>query len=151
MNEAPKIVHRPHLRKSYFEKHGLADKCPGRLAILRGLHVQPHSQACRNRAETKLEKDLRVKNAKVRLQERARENQEEGASPRRGGTSRRSRTGMTEEDPDKLAQLFQQYTRTARTRVSRRESGRSTRTPATCRRPRAPDEAVKLHVGRNQL
>ena len=80
MHEAPKIVHRAHHRKADFEKRGFTDRCPGCTAILRGLHVQPHSQACR-RMETKLEKDVRIKNAKVRLQERARTRKKERRSP----------------------------------------------------------------------
>ena len=71
-NENPKIIHKAHLRKADFEKYGFTDRCPGCSAILRGLHVQPHSQACRSRMETHLETDVRVKNAKARLQERAR-------------------------------------------------------------------------------
>ena len=45
--KAPRIVHRAHLRKTDFEKHGFTDRCPGCSAILRGLNTQPHSEQCR--------------------------------------------------------------------------------------------------------
>ena len=34
--EAPRIVHRAHLRKTDFEKHGFTDRCPGCSAIFAG-------------------------------------------------------------------------------------------------------------------
>ena len=37
--EAPRIVHRAHLRKTDFEKHGFTERCPGCSAILRGLNT----------------------------------------------------------------------------------------------------------------
>ena len=51
-DEAPQIIHRAHLRKSDFDKQGYTDRCPGCSAIMRGLHVQPHTAVCRNRMET---------------------------------------------------------------------------------------------------
>ena len=47
-DEAPQIIHRAHLRKSDFDKHGYTDRCQGCSAILRGLHVQPRTAECRN-------------------------------------------------------------------------------------------------------
>ena len=70
-DEAPQIIHRAHLRKADFDKHGYTDRCPGCSAILRGLHVQPHTAECRNRMETALSSDIRVKNAKARMEERS--------------------------------------------------------------------------------
>ena len=40
--------------------------------MLRGLHVQPHTVECRARMEQVLESDVRIKNAKIRMQERGR-------------------------------------------------------------------------------
>jgi hypothetical protein len=68
LNVAPKITQRAHLRKSDFEKHGYTDRCTGCSALLRGLHVQPHTDACRTRMEEALEGDIRIKSAKIRLQ-----------------------------------------------------------------------------------
>ena len=39
--------------------------------------MQPHSQACRERIEKELGTDIRIKNAKVRLQERVKRKTEE--------------------------------------------------------------------------
>ena len=74
----PLIVHRAHLRKADFEKYGHKDRCAGCSAILRGLQPQPHGEHCRRRMEKHLEADQRIKNAKVRLEERARKMQHEG-------------------------------------------------------------------------
>ena len=65
-----KIIHRAHLRKADFDKHGCTDRCPGCSAILRGLHVQPHTPECRQRLEELLTSDARVRNARIRMQER---------------------------------------------------------------------------------
>ena len=70
-DEARRIIHRAHLRKADFDKHGYTDRCLGCSAILRGLHVQPHSAECRNRMETALSSDIREKNAKARMKERS--------------------------------------------------------------------------------
>ena len=134
-NEAPKIVHRAHLRRTDFDKHGYTDRCPGCSAILRGLHVQPHSQACRERMEALLDADIRIKNAKVRLQERVKRkaeedeettkkkkpdegqenakrkvNEEEGDSKKRKLDEIEDQA-MREEDPVKLTELFEEYRR----------------------------------------
>jgi hypothetical protein len=113
MNENPKIVHRAHLRKTDFEKHGFTDRCPGCSAILRGLHVQPHSQACRARMEANLEKDVRIKNAKVRLQERAAkvkaDENDDNDRTKRQKLDDIEDQAMKEDDPVRLAELFEQY------------------------------------------
>ena len=134
-NEAPKIVHRAHLRRTDFDKHGYTDRCPGCSAILRGLHVQPHSQACRERMEALLDADIRIKNAKVRLQERVKRkaeedeetlkkkkpdeeqenakrksNEEEGDSKKRKLDEIEDQA-MREENPAKLTELFEEYRR----------------------------------------
>ena len=67
MNEAPRITHRAHLRKADFGQHGYTDRCP---AILRGLNDQPHTAQYRNRMETAMASDIRVKCAKAGIQER---------------------------------------------------------------------------------
>jgi hypothetical protein len=105
----PRITHRAHLRRDDFEKHGFTDRCPGCSALLRGLHVQPHSAGCRARMEEVLAKDVRVKNAKARLQERgARVMNEQGEAKRRR-LAEIEDEAMKEEDPVKLADLFEKY------------------------------------------
>ena len=112
-SDTPKIVHRAHLRRGDFDKFGYTDRCPGCSAILRGLRVQPHSEECRKRMEELLDKDIRVKNAKVRLQERA--NKVKGESSEGGNETKRRRLqeiedqAMQEEDPVKLNELFENY------------------------------------------
>ena len=122
-NEAPKILHRAHLRRTDFDKHGYTDRCPGCSAILRGLHLQPHSQACRERMEKVLDTDIRIKNAKVRLQKRverkAEEEEEKTVKKSDGdeGDLKKRRLdeiedkAMREEDPVKLTELFEEYRR----------------------------------------
>ena len=69
-SEAPRIVHRAHLRREDFDKHGYTDRCSGCSAMLRNLKPQPHTSMCRDRMEKILASDIRVKNARARLQER---------------------------------------------------------------------------------
>ena len=113
--EAPRIVHRAHLRKTDFEKHGFTGRCPGCSAILRGLNTQPHSQQCRGRMEKLLEKDIRIMNAKARLQERQRRHRESDGDEAAGRETKRLRLeeienqAMNEENPDKLTKLFEDY------------------------------------------
>ena len=113
MNEAPRITHRAHLRKADFDKHGYTDRCPGCSAILRGLHVQPHSTECRSRIETALASDIRVRNAKVRMQERSTEIK--GDLSEIPDTAKRRKLedieeqAMKEDDPIKLAELYELY------------------------------------------
>ena len=70
--EVPWIVHKAHLRKTDFEKHGFTDRYAGCSSIIQGRRIQPHSPHCRRRMEKLLEDDLREKNAKARLNERSR-------------------------------------------------------------------------------
>ena len=83
--------------------------------MLRGLHVQPHSTACRARMETNLEKDIRVRNARVRMQERTRRSTTRSTTDDEVGEAKRRRLedieekAMEEEDPDKLTDLFKRY------------------------------------------
>ena len=85
--------------------------------MLRGLRPQPRTSDCRVRMEGILHKDIRIKNAKARMQERGTkvleniaEDQGEGE-----GKQKRRRLGdledqaMAEEDPDKLNEIFEQY------------------------------------------
>ena len=115
MNEGPKIVHRAHLRRADFDKHGYTDRCPGCSALLRGLHVQPHSQVCRDRLETLLDKDIRVKNAKARLQERGTKLKANDPTTTSDNDVKRRRLddledqAMREEDPEELNKIFEQY------------------------------------------
>ena len=112
-SDKPQIVHRAHLRRGDFDKHGYTDRCRGCSAILRGLHVQPHSEECRRRMEGLLEQDIRVKNAKVRLQERAskvKDNVDEGRhDDKRRRLQEIEDEAMREEDPGKLNELFEKY------------------------------------------
>ena len=112
----PQLVHRAHLRKADFEKYGFTDQCGGCSAILRGLHIQPHTTQCRERMEGHLENDLRVKNAKVRLAERNKKLREEEQEVEDENVKRRRKkledieaAAMDEEDLDKLAKLFEDY------------------------------------------
>ena len=99
-----------HLRKADFDKHGYTDRCPRCSVILRGLHVQPHSAGCRNRMETALSSDIRVKNAKARMQERSAKmksslNEVPDTAKRRKLEDIEDQV-MKEEDPTKIAELF---------------------------------------------
>ena len=109
----PKIIHRAHLRKADFDKHGYTDRCPGCSAILRGLHVQPHTPECRQRLEEVLTSDVRVRNARIRMQERtakfnANDEEPECAAKRRKLEDIENQA-MVEKDSEKLAKLFEEY------------------------------------------
>ncbi len=112
-SDAPKVVHRAHLRRGDFDKYGYTDRCAGCSAILRGLRLQPHSEECRKRMEELLDKDIRVKNAKVRLQERANKIKEDSSEGGNDAKRRRlqeiEEQAMREEDPTKLSDLFEKY------------------------------------------
>ena len=87
--------------------------------------MQPHSQACRERIEKELGTDIRIKNAKVRLQERVKrktEEEEEGEKTTEEGDKveadvKKRRLdeledqAMREENPEKLSELFEEYRR----------------------------------------
>ena len=109
----PKIIQRAHLRKADFDKHGYTDRCPGCSAILRGLHVQPHTPECRQRLEEVLTSDVRVRNARIRMQERtakfnANDEEPECAAKRRKLEDIENQA-MVEKDLEKLAKLFEEY------------------------------------------
>ena len=109
-NDTDRIAHRAHLKKSDFERHGYIDRCPGCSAILRGLHVQPHSAACRARVETILDADIRVKNAKVRLKERGCKMERKGKDldeVAKRKLDQIEEKALAEEDPQKLSELFE--------------------------------------------
>ena len=124
----PKLVHKAHLRKTDFEKYGFTDRCGGCSAIIRGLHIQPHTWQCRERMEKHLENDLRVKNAKIRLGERNRKIKE-GAQAEEDESARKRRNKLedieaaveVEEDPGKLAKLFEEYKEEYQRGVAERE------------------------------
>ena len=85
--------------------------------------MQPHSQACRERVEGLLDSDIRIKNAKVRLQERVKRKAEEDEEKTKekkpdveGDLKKRKLDeiedqAMREEDPTKLTELFEEYRR----------------------------------------
>jgi hypothetical protein len=79
INVAPNITHRAHLRRDDFDKHGYTDRCPICSALLRGLHAQPHTAECRARLENALGNDVRIKNAKIKMQERNKKIKQDGA------------------------------------------------------------------------
>ena len=112
-SEAPRLTHRAHLRKADFDKHGYTDRCAGCSAMLRGLHVQPHSRECRARMEEILKSDVRIKNAKARMQERTMkvkaDSDEKGVMAKRRKLEEIEDQTMREEDPEKLADLFEKY------------------------------------------
>ena len=96
------------MKKVDFEKYGFTDRCGGCSALLRGLHVQPHADHCRKRMERHLEEDIRVENAKVRLEERSRKRKGEGAAKSKKLQDIEEAV-MTEVDPNKLKTLFEEY------------------------------------------
>ena len=111
--EAPRIIHRAHFRKADFDKHDYTDRCPGCSAILRGLHVQPHSAECRNRMEIAPSSDIWVENAKARMKERSAKMK---SSPNEVPDTATRRTlediedqVMKQENPTKMAELFDRY------------------------------------------
>ena len=110
-----KIVHRAHLKKSDFEKYGFTDRCPGCSAIIRGLRIQPHAEHCRRRMEALLKDDLRIKNAKTRLEERGRRlgeeepDKDEGKDKKRRKLKDIEKETLQEQDPAKLGKLFEEY------------------------------------------
>ena len=112
-SEAPKITHKAHFRRADFDKHGYTDRCAGCSALLRGLHAQPHSRECRARMEKALGSDIRIKNAKARTQEKAtkmrKEKGEDKDDVKRRKLEEIENQAMQEEDPDKLADLFEKY------------------------------------------
>ena len=113
--DGPRIVHRAHLKKADFEKHGFTDRCSGCSALIRGLRIQPHAEHCRKRMEKILEVDLRVKYARARLEERGRKLREERHEPDSEVDQKRRKlegieeAAMKEEDPKELAKLFEEY------------------------------------------
>ena len=114
--DGPGIVHRAHLRKADFERFGYTDRCGGCSAILRGLHIQPHTSQCRERIEKQLEGDLRVMNAKARMRERAKRMGEKRGSTSAEKEKKRKLDEIeqeveAEEDHGKLAELFEKYRR----------------------------------------
>ena len=103
----PMVVHRAHLRKADFETHGYTDRCGGCSATLRGLRGQPHADHCRQRMEKQLEDDVRIRNAKTRLEERSRRRASEGIV---GKTLEDLEEAvMVEKDGEKLKSLFEEY------------------------------------------
>jgi len=69
-NETPRIMHRAHLRRGAFDKHGNTDKCAGCSTLARGVHIQPNLPECRSRMEKLLGTDISMQNVKARLSER---------------------------------------------------------------------------------
>jgi hypothetical protein len=109
-NETPMILHREHLHRGVFDKHGYTDKCAGCSALPRGLHVQPNLPECRSRKEKLLGTDISVKNAKARLQERGAK--VKANDPTDDDKTKKRRLdhfedkAMKEGDPVKLNELF---------------------------------------------
>ena len=116
-SEAPRILHRAHLRRQDFDRRGCADRCGGCAAMLRGLRPQPHASDCRDRMEGILSRDTRAKNAKARLQERGTKVKTKNFADNDGDEDRgkRRRLGeleeqaMMEEDLEKLNDIFKKY------------------------------------------
>ena len=109
-DEAPQIIHRAHFWKADFDKHGHTDRCPGCSAILRGLHVQPHTAECRNRMETVLSSDIWTKNAKARMEERsARRKNSPNEVTDTAKRRKQEDQVMKEENPTNIAGLFDRY------------------------------------------
>lgn len=88
-NGMTKGVHSVHLAKKDFDNHGYTDRCAGCSSILRGKGLQTHSVMCRKRMEAVLKGDVRLENAKARLQERSKR-MEEGMEGAQGRSTRRT-------------------------------------------------------------
>ena len=103
---------RTHLKKADFDKHGYTDRCPGCSAILRGLHVQPHTLECRQRLEEVLTSDVRVRNARIRMQERTAKFNANDEEPKCAAKRRKlediENQATVEKDSEKLAKLFEE-------------------------------------------
>ena len=56
---AHQLPHRTHRFKKDFEAHGYTDRCPGCSAMLREMHPQPHSDACRIRLDACMQQTAR--------------------------------------------------------------------------------------------
>jgi hypothetical protein len=115
-SEAPRIVHRAHLRRQDFDRHGYTDRCGGCAAMLRNLKPQPHTSDCRERMEKILATDIRVKNARLRLQERGTKlkamnttDDDNTDTTKRRRLDELEQQAMTEDDPDKLNDIFERY------------------------------------------
>jgi len=114
-SEAPRIVHRAHLRREDFDKHGYTDRCSGCSAMLRNLKPQPHTSMCRDRMEKILASDIRVKNARARLQERGAKlkattrNDDDNDRTKRRRLDELEEQAMVEDDPNKLNDIFEKY------------------------------------------
>jgi hypothetical protein len=107
MNDVPRIVHRVHLRKGDFEKHGCTYRLPGCSDLTRTYNL------IRQCVGTEWGETWRrtCGSSKTRLQERARKEQHEGGEDpaRRRKVAKIEDQAMAEEDPNKLAKLFEQY------------------------------------------
>ena len=71
-----RLPHPAHMFKKDFEKHGYTDRCPRCSCILRGMKLQPHTDACKKRMAKVLEGDARIENAKRRKEEHEAKGQE---------------------------------------------------------------------------
>ena len=108
------IAHKAHLKKEDFMKYGYTERCGGCSAMLRGMKAQPHSDSCRRRMENLLKDDVRVKNAKVRKDERDKKVQEEEPREEDAAAKRRKladieNEAMETEDQDTLERLCKEY------------------------------------------
>lgn len=82
--------------------------------MLREISLQPHSRACRARMEKASEGCARVEHTKIRLRERVGRSEAEKSEGEQVQTKRRKLediegNAMEEEDPSKLAELFEEY------------------------------------------
>ena len=55
--------------KEDFEKYGYSTKCSGCAAMLKGTAHQAHSEACRKRIEVEMKDEVKVKDAKRKMDE----------------------------------------------------------------------------------
>ena len=60
------VIHRTHRFKKDFVEHGFTDRCPGCSALLRDMHPQPHSEACRARMDAVMRDHARETSAFAR-------------------------------------------------------------------------------------
>ena len=139
-DEAPRVIHRAHLQRADFDKHGYTDRCLRCSAILE----RTTTAECRSKMETALSSDIRVKNSKDRMED------ESGV---RGGLS--SGDGTTERRLEgTMITLWQSLTSGVHTSMQslsqRRSSNCLTTTTATLGQDAAEDCCVAC-TGRDKL
>ena len=72
MKEDSSVIHRTHRDKRDFDRHGSTDQYPGCSTLLRGMIAQPHSNACRQRVDQRMEQEAQGDHLQEVLENRKR-------------------------------------------------------------------------------